>query len=65
MGYKTEQLREKRCPVCGKIFFPTPAHVYKDKRAGGKPVCSWSCVLESERLKEAAKNNKSKRGDAK
>ena len=55
MGYKKEQLREKRCPVCGKIFFPSPAHVYKDKRSWGRLVCSWGCELESERLKEAAK----------
>ena len=64
MGDKTYKLIKRTCPVCGKIFFPTPAHVYKDKRTP-RYVCSWSCVLESERLKEAAKTNKSERGGAK
>lgn len=28
------------CPKCGKEFFPTPEHVYKENRLRW---CSWSC----------------------
>lgn len=45
------------CPICGKTFFPYPGHVYKDKRAPYSRVCSWRCVLTSERLKEEARKN--------
>lgn len=63
---KKERLRElfmvSKCPVCGKQFIPTSQHVYKDKRKGHKNVCSWTCVLQSERLHEAAlKSKKNKR----
>lgn len=40
-----------KCPVCGKKFLPAPLHAYKinDRRL----VCSWSCVCEYRRRKEA------------
>lgn len=44
---------EAKCPICGKIFFPTPVHAYKDKRVPYARVCSWTCVLISERMKDA------------
>lgn len=46
------------CPVCGKKFLPAPAHVYKDQRSWkhkARMVCSWGCVVKSERLKAEAK----------
>ena len=46
-------LLEIECPICGKIFFATKLHAYKDRRPRHSKVCSWSCVLESERLKQA------------
>ncbi len=53
------QLPEAICPICGKTFIPAVGHVYKDKRTyTNKRVCSWKCVCESERLKEAAKRRK-------
>lgn len=33
-------LRGKHCKKCGKEFFPTPEHVYKDHNGA---YCSWSC----------------------
>lgn len=40
--YKPEatNLIEHYCPHCGKIFFPTPMHVYKDSK---HRYCSWTC----------------------
>lgn len=52
-------LSEHICPICGKIFFPTSLHVYRSQ--DDKPVCSWSCVLRSERESE---RKKKKKGDA-
>lgn len=52
--------RDAKCPVCGKNFIPAPLHVYRDKR-GSKKVCSWTCVLESERLKNANQKNKERK----
>lgn len=44
---------ECKCPVCKKIFVPAPMHVYKSSHTNGERyVCSWHCVLESERIKE-------------
>ena len=52
---------ESECPVCGKTFISTAMHVYRDRRSPYGKVCSWSCVLESERLKEAAQKRKSRK----
>lgn len=60
------KLPERVCPVCGKLFFLVPEHVYKDRRAPYKKVCSWGCVCKSERLNEEAKAlKKARKGDAK
>ena len=48
----TAQLKELKCPICGKIFVPAPEHVYRDKRSWhGRFVCSYGCVIKSERMK--------------
>lgn len=39
------EIRETRCPVCGKIYIKAPYHIYKSK---GRFVCSWTCMLKSE-----------------
>lgn len=49
-------ITETKCPVCGKIFVPSPEHVYHD---GKKKVCSWNCHVEAERRKEAKKQKRS------
>lgn len=54
-------IQERDCPVCGKRFICTILHAYKDKRSPYKKVCSWSCVCESERLKEAAMKRKTRK----
>lgn len=40
-------LTERKCPICGKVFFPAPMHVYK-RMFGGKTkwLCSYHCLLE-------------------
>ena len=49
---KPPVFKETECPVCGKIFYPYPGHVYKDHRSRSRNVCSYGCVLRSERLKQ-------------
>ena len=56
-----EPFKEVRCPVCGENFIPAAQHAYKDKRYPYKRVCTWHCVLESERQKEAARKRKSRK----
>lgn len=52
---KAPHLNETKCRVCGKSFFPTPSlHVYKDRRNKSYNVCSYNCVLKSQRLKDEA-----------
>lgn len=46
------QIVDKICPVCRKNFVPAGQHMYKDARTGSL-VCTWTCMLKSERLKEA------------
>ena len=48
-------LPEITCPVCGKVFIPAAQHIYRDKGATKRRVCSWGCVCASERLKAGAK----------
>lgn len=38
--------RERKCPICGKIFLAAPFHIYKAKN---KLVCSWGCVRKYEK----------------
>lgn len=47
-------LYAKRCPVCGKEFYPGPDWVYKDMDARGHPIiyCSWKCLRVVEKMKE-------------
>ena len=57
-------LTESTCPVCGKTYIAAPEHVYRDQRNKQRKVCSWRCVCESERLRDAAKQAKAKKGGA-
>lgn len=51
------------CPICGKTFIPASLHAYRDKRTyKTRRVCSYKCMRESERMKEAAKKAKAKKG---
>lgn len=52
MKKQSEPFPKAVCPVCGKDFIPAALHVYKDKRAPYKKVCSWSCVRRSEQMKK-------------
>ncbi len=51
---------ESVCPICGKVFFPTPEWVYNDGK--GSKVCSYHCSLEAERRSKASSSHKSYRG---
>ncbi len=42
---------EYKCPICGKEFYTTPLHVYKD--SSGKKLCSWSCLCKYRKQYEA------------
>lgn len=45
------QLEERKCPICKKIFVPAPFHSWRVSEKGAM-VCSYHCVLESDRRKE-------------
>lgn len=48
---------EKICPICKKRFIVQPLHIYRDKsNYNGTFVCSWNCVVASERMKPQRKN---------
>lgn len=50
---------ERKCPVCGKVFFPAPYHVYK---VNDKLACSYSCVvLYRKMIQDKAKFRNSRR----
>lgn len=46
---KHDEIKEKKCPVCGKSFIPAPYHIYKSKN---RMVCSYHCQLASEEKRE-------------
>lgn len=49
-------IREMICPICGKSFVPGAEHIYKSD-IDGKLVCSWTCMLKSERENKKIKYN--------
>lgn len=40
--------KERKCPICGKIFLIEPFHIYK---VNNRLVCSWGCVRTYEKRK--------------
>ena len=50
-----KQLREEKCPMCGKLFYPLGDWAYSISsrgKAGDKCrrfVCSWSCMRKHEK----------------
>lgn len=54
------KVRKLKCPVCGKVFAPAPRHVYKH-RVTKNLVCTWGCVMTSEREYEAQKEARRQR----
>ena len=54
MGWNEDGLGLWRiCPICGKKFIPEVEHVYRDKSNPNRPpVCTYSCMRESERRAE-------------
>ena len=49
--------REMICPICGKSFIPGAQHIYKSE-IDGKLVCTWSCMLESEKKNKKLKSKR-------
>lgn len=45
-------LYETKCAICGKIFYPTELHVYKDHHG---LYCSWTCYRKRDQIKGPAK----------
>ena len=44
-----------RCPICKKLFFPTPGWVYK---LGNKIYCSYKCYRVDQKKKEEKENER-------
>lgn len=57
--YESMYEGDVKCPVCGKIFFPAPYHVYH-MPASNQRVCSYHCKLQAEKNHEerVTKNRK-------
>lgn len=50
---------EHKCPICGKLFYPTDEWVYNNGITHQpKKVCSYPCHMEARRRIEAAKISK-------
>ena len=53
MNHSNEFLLAKKCPVCGKEFYPAPMHAYKMKRYGRHvPICTYKCFIAVEKKKK-------------
>lgn len=63
-GEKKGEIRTLKCPVCNKKFVPAPYHIYKTS-AGGRLVCTYSCVLEYRRRRDEKTNIKNNKKGAK
>lgn len=48
----------KKCPECGKEFYPATEHIFKD---GSKVFCKWSCYNHYMAKKEADKKEREKK----
>ena len=53
--FEATQFIDKTCPICGKNFIPAGQHMYRDAR-NDNLVCSWTCMLKSERMNEVKSN---------
>lgn len=62
MAYRDfrKSVRSCICPVCGNSFVPAPMHIYRDELKRSL-VCSYKCVIESERRREAVLEAKRQR----
>ena len=40
LAVRVDDMEERFCIKCGKIFIPAPYHIYKDKNG---IYCSWTC----------------------
>lgn len=54
---KTWTLEPSFCKECGKEFYPTPMHVYKDERG---IFCSWTCYRKEYHEKQELKKRTSR-----
>ncbi len=52
-----QKQKERRCPVCGKVFRPAPEHVWKiGKDRENNYVCTYTCMRRVERGEVRVKN---------
>ena len=58
MDKKIDDIRTHKCPVCGKKFIPAPMHAYKTSAKSNKLLCTYSCMLEYDRRRDAQRKYK-------
>ncbi len=47
----SEYAKLKKCIVCEKEFLPAPFHAYRVSPKSSKLMCSYTCMINYERLK--------------
>lgn len=46
----------QKCPICGRVFFPTGEWIYKTTRHGKQLIyCRWTCYREGLKKNEIAR----------
>ena len=51
-----------KCPICGKLFFPTPGWVYKLGSVKGQKIyCSYKCYRVDQKKKEEKSDERRKK----
>lgn len=58
MSRERANFTSNTCPVCGKSFVPAAYHVYRTKTGRTRFVCSYHCMLASERDRIQRKNGR-------
>ena len=49
---------ERECPICGKLFYPSPYHIYYDKSKNYPNVQSRICVCSYTTMRNSEKKDK-------
>lgn len=47
----TDNKKQEKCPVCGKMFKPAPEHAYHIGSSQKRRVCTYSCMRKWEKEK--------------
>lgn len=49
MAARVDDMEERFCKKCGKIFIPAPYHIYRDQNGF---YCTWTCYNHRETVKK-------------